>query len=153
MKRLQKLPSPDSGSTKQSALWWIGLIVIAALVVGAMPAFYDPTFIQWKPSARYWLFSLALMGSKTIFRFDVIKCLLETLFRVPDSIWSRLNLACVLFFILLGLLNLYVAYNCTQHTWVNFKLFGCPALMFAFVLAVWLYLHLSKHPIEDQADG
>jgi intracellular septation protein len=99
----------------------------------------------------YWLLALTLLGSKIFFRRNLIERMLEAQFRVPDPIWSRLNLACALFFVFLGLLNLYVAFNFTRDTWVNFKAIGCSVLIFAFALALGFYL--SKHLIEDQADG
>jgi intracellular septation protein len=135
---------------KVERMLWISLIVITVLG-GATLAFRDNTFIQWKPTALYWLLGLTLLGSKMLFRRNLIERMLEAQFRVPDPIWSRLNLACALFFIFLGLLNLYVAFNFEEETWVNFKLFGCSALIFVFALALGLYL--SKHLIEDQADG
>jgi intracellular septation protein len=39
-----------------------------------------------------------------------------------------------------GALNLYVAYNYDEATWVNFKLFGLMGLTFVFALlqGVWI---------------
>ena len=39
------------------------------------------------------------------------------------------------FFVFMGALNLYVAYNFSTDNWVNFKLFGGMGLMLLFVLA------------------
>jgi intracellular septation protein len=135
---------------KVERMLWISLIVIVVLG-GATLAFHDETFIKWKPTVLYWLLALTLLGSKIFFRRNLIERMLEAQFRVPDPIWSRLNLACALFFVFLGLLNLYVAFNFARDTWVNFKAIGCSALIFVFALALGLYL--SKHLIEDQADG
>jgi intracellular septation protein len=40
----------------------------------------------------------------------------------------------------MGLLNVYVAYQFSEDTWVNFKLFGSMGLMLVFIIAqgVWL---------------
>jgi intracellular septation protein len=40
----------------------------------------------------------------------------------------------------MGMANLYVAYNFSENTWVNFKLFGGLGLMLAFVVAQGLFL-------------
>lgn len=53
---------------------------------------------------------------------------------LPDPAWSQLNLAWSGFFILLGILNLYVAWNFDTDTWVNFKLFGATGIMFVFIV-------------------
>ncbi|MDB5812170.1 MAG: ispZ, partial [Betaproteobacteria bacterium] len=47
------------------------------------------------------------------------------------------------FFSVMGVLNLYVAFNYSTDTWVNFKLFGGMGLMLVF--AVLQALMLSKH--------
>jgi intracellular septation protein len=40
----------------------------------------------------------------------------------------------------MGAANLYVAYNFSTDTWVNFKLFGGMGLMLAFVVLQALFL-------------
>jgi intracellular septation protein len=51
----------------------------------------------------------------------------------------------VAFFIAMGILNLYVAFNFDTDTWVNFKLFGMLGLTLAFVIVQAFYLarHLN----------
>ena len=44
------------------------------------------------------------------------------------------------FFILVGILNLAVAYTCETATWVNFKLFGLTSLTFIFTLAIGIWI-------------
>jgi len=53
-----------------------------------------------------------------------------------------------LFFLVMGCLNLYVAYNFDTDVWVNFKLFGSMGLMVVFILAqsVWLARHMQERP-------
>lgn len=51
------------------------------------------------------------------------------------------------FFAGMGALNLYVAYNFSEQSWVNFKLFGGMGLMLGFVLAQGFYL--SRHMQEE----
>ena len=59
---------------------------------------------------------------------------------LPDPVWTRLNLSWVGFFVLMGAVNLYVAYNYSESTWVNFKLFGGIGLMVVFVVLQGLML-------------
>ena len=68
---------------------------------------------------------------------------------LPEPIWHRLGLAWAAFFAAMGLLNLWVAFNFSTATWVNFKLFGGIGLMLLFTLAQGLYI--SRHlPAEDK---
>ena len=52
--------------------------------------------------------------------------------------------------------NLYVAYNYSEDTWVNFKLFGGMGLMFAFVIGQAFYLArfaTDVAAVEDASEG
>ena len=60
--------------------------------------------------------------------------------KISPQQWKRLNLAWVLFFLVAGLLNIYVAYSFSEATWVNFKVFGLMALTFVFMLAQTLWI-------------
>jgi intracellular septation protein len=62
------------------------------------------------------------------------------------SVWSTLNRAWAAFFFLMGALNLYVAFEYSEETWVNFKLFGSTGLLIAFVIiqGVWLSRHMEN---------
>ena len=67
----------------------------------------------------------------------------------PASTWNKLNLLWVAFLIAMGFLNLYVAFNYSESTWVNFKLFGVTSMMFAFMIAQTLLL--KDYLIETEA--
>jgi intracellular septation protein len=62
------------------------------------------------------------------------------------SVWHQVNMAWALFFFFMGALNLYIAFEYSEETWVNFKLFGSTALLVAFVIAqgVWLSRHMEN---------
>ena len=125
---------------------WVSLAIITVFG-GASLFFHNPTFIKWKPTALYWLFGSVLLGSAALLHRNLIRNMLEAQIRLPDPVWGRLNLAWAGFFIAMGLLNLYVAYNFSEETWVDFKLFGGIGLMLAFVLGQGFYL--SRHLEEE----
>jgi intracellular septation protein len=118
---------------------WISLVIIVVMG-GATLLLRDPTFIKWKPTALYWVFAAVLVGSEWLFKRNLIRAMMGGQIALPDAAWSRLNLSWVGFFVLMGGLNLYVAYTFSESTWVNFKLFGGIGLMLAFVLAQAVYL-------------
>nr|HQD84886.1 septation protein IspZ [Quisquiliibacterium sp.] len=60
----------------------------------------------------------------------------------------RLNLAWVVFFATLGVLNILIAQSFSTDVWVNFKLFGSLGLTVLFVIAQALYF--SRHVQEEQ---
>lgn len=113
---------------------WISLALI--LVFGGATLFlHNPMFIKWKPTILYWLFAIVLLGARIFLRKNLIRELLAAQMQLPESVWVRLNAVWALFFTVMGGLNLWVAYQFSEATWVNFKLFGGMGLMFAFVLA------------------
>ena len=124
--------------------------VIIVIFGGATLWLHDESFIKWKPTILYWLFTVALLGSQWLFKRNLIRKLMEKQIAMPDPIWNRLNLAWALFFLFLGFLNLYVAFNFSTDLWVDFKLFGTMGLMFLFVIAQTLLL--NKHMTEQQQD-
>jgi len=115
----------------------LGLIVVFG---GLTLAFRDPTFIQWKPTIVNLLFALAFLGSQYIGEKSFIERMMGASITLPKKEWIKLNLSWVLFFVFLAISNLYVAYNFSEDTWVNFKLFGMMGLTFVFIIAQGIYL-------------
>jgi len=60
--------------------------------------------------------------------------------KLKEKYWQHLSWSTVLFFIFLGFLNIYVAQNFNEDTWVNFKLFGMTALLFIYIILITLYI-------------
>lgn len=118
---------------------WVSLAIIVVFG-GATIWFHDEQFIKLKPTVLYWCFAVALLGAQGIFRKNLIRAMMGKQLSLPDQVWTRLNLAWGLFFALMGVVNLYVAFSFPLEFWVNFKLFGFLGLMIAFVIAQSLYL-------------
>lgn len=114
--------------------------VIIVVFGGATLLLHDETFIKWKPTVLYWLFALVLFAAEIFWNKNLIRAVMDKQIEMPDPIWRKLNHAWAGFFALMGVLNLYVAYNFSTETWVDFKLFGTMGLMLAFVILQSLYL-------------
>ncbi|NBU59637.1 MAG: septation protein A [Betaproteobacteria bacterium] len=122
---------------------WVSLALI--VVMGGLTLWLqDPAFIMWKPTLLYWTFATTLAGSAWLLRRNLIQTLMGEQLQLPPAVWARLNLAWVVFFAVMGALNLYVARHFDEATWVSFKLYGGIGLMLLFVAAqgVWLSRHL-----------
>ncbi|MFA5489734.1 MAG: septation protein A [Candidimonas sp.] len=126
---------------------WVNLTVIV-LFGGATLFFHNDAFIKWKPTVLYWLFACALLGGRLIFQKNVMQKLMGGQVSLPLPVWDKLNYAWSLFFIISGILNLYVAFSghFTETQWVNFKVFGLMALLLLFVIAqsIWLGRHIQE---------
>ncbi len=134
---------------KVDTMLWISFAIIVVFG-GATLLLHDEAFIKFKPTALYWLFAFILLFSNILFKKNLIRSLMEEKMRVPDHIWSGLNLSWIGFFIGLGILNLYVAWNFATDTWVNFKLFGATGIMFVFIILQTVII--SKHIEPDKKE-
>lgn len=123
-------------------------LVLLILFGGLTLALHDPLFIKWKPTIVNGLFAAAFLGSHWFMQRSLLQRMMDHAISLPDKVWVRLNYAWVGFFIAMGLLNLYVAYQFSEETWVNFKLFGFLALTLFFMLAQGVYL--SRHVITSE---
>ncbi|MGB0224313.1 MULTISPECIES: septation protein A [unclassified Marinobacterium] len=124
-------------------------LVLVVLLGGATLAFQDKAFIQWKPTIVNWLFAVGFLATQFIGDKTVVERLMGSSMELPKAVWSRLNLAWVVFFVAVGIVNLYVAYNFSEEIWVDFKLFGMLGLTILFIILQGLYI--AKHAKEPEA--
>src|SRR5690606_11373046 len=96
---------------------------------------HDETVIRWMPTVLYWLFGASMPLAFNGFRKKLIRAMMGSQITLPEHVWTRLNQSWIGFFIVMGVLNLYVAYNFATDVWVDFKLFGGMGLMLLFVFA------------------
>jgi intracellular septation protein len=113
---------------------------------------HNQRFIQWKPTVFFWLLSIALLGSMWLGKQPLVQRLigsaLEGHVHVSEATWRRVNLLWVGFYALLGAANLVVAFNASESTWVNFKVFGLTIATFTFTAAqlAWLWRRAADAP-------
>ncbi|OQW42594.1 MAG: septation protein A [Proteobacteria bacterium SG_bin4] len=120
-------------------MMWINLAVIIVFG-GATLISQDETFIKWKPTVFYWLIGSVLLVSNLLFGKNLIKTALEKQMILPTTVWNTLNLSWIVFFAIMGCINLFVAFSFSLDTWVSFKLFGATGLMLVFIVAQIIFL-------------
>jgi intracellular septation protein len=143
----------------QTALFWLKtrrfenmhLMVLAILIVfGGLTLFLrDPIFIMWKPTLVNWLFGVAFLGSHFIGKRTIAERMMSKAISVPAPVWVRVNAAWTFFFLVVGALNIYVAYHFEEETWVNFKMFGIIGLTLVFVFGQAFYLSRYMEVAEE----
>lgn len=113
--------------------------VILLALGGLTLLFHDDRFILWKPTVLYWGVAIALIAGHLITGKPMVEKLIGDSFKLSHERWSRLSWVWSGFFLLLGGLNLFVAFNYSRDTWVMFK-FVLLGLFFVFVLvqAWWI---------------
>jgi intracellular septation protein len=134
---------------KVDNMLWVSLGVIVVFG-GATLLLHNETFIKWKPTVLYWLFSGSLAVSALMFRKNLIRSMMEQQVTLPDAAWDRLLVSWIAFFAVMGVINLYVAFNYSTDVWVDFKLFGGLGLMLVFI--VLQALMMGKY-VQEQEKG
>jgi intracellular septation protein len=134
---------------KVETMLWVSLALV--VVLGGLTIYLrSETFIKWKPSVLYWVMGTAFWLSPLLFGKNLLKVLLGDQLDLPAKVWHRLNFAWITFFAIMGFVNLWVAYNFSTDTWVNFKLFGSLGLMLVFTIGQGIYLNRY---IKDEPDS
>jgi intracellular septation protein len=132
----------------------------AVLVLGGLTvALHDEMFIKWKPTVVNWVFATVLLTSHFIAKKPLVQKMIEALIEktgemklnAPASLWRRLNLVWVLFFASVGTLNLFVAYQFDEATWVNFRFFGLMGLNAVFFISQFVWLSRYMSALDEKA--
>jgi intracellular septation protein len=132
---------------KVDPMLWLSLGIVVVFG-GATLMLHDETFIKWKPTVLYWAFSIVLLVSQVAFGKNLIEAMMGKQITLPTRIWTQLNFVWSIFFALLGILNLFVAFHFSTDAWVDFKLFGATGILVVFI--VGQSLCLSRHKKEEE---
>ena len=123
---------------------------VVILIFGGLTIFlHDESFIKIKPTILSWSFALGLGISFYGFKKNLIQSVMGKELQLntnqPESIWAKINLSWIVYFVLLGGLNLYVANQFSQDVWVNFKLSTIGLLVVFIVLqGIWLSKYIKN---------
>jgi intracellular septation protein len=114
------------------------------LVLGMLTViFRNEKFIQWKPTIANWAFAAAFLYTHKYSAQPLVKSLFGKAVKLKDQDWIKLSLMWVVFFSVVGITNLFVAYNFSMTAWVQFKVFGLlgATLIFSVLQGIWLMKH------------
>lgn len=129
------------------------ITLIAFLLFGGLTLyFHNAMFIKWKPTIVFWIFALIILGSHFFMKKSMMHHLMEKAFQgkyhVPDFVWHKLNYAWSVFFVSLGLINLFIAYHYSDAVWVNFKFYGITSAI--LVASILQSVYLTRHLVEKK---
>ena len=139
-------------SGKWQKLHLFGLAI--ALVFGGLTlALHDERFIKWKVTVFFWLIAGVFLVGAAL-RRSPLKALFESIneqqLPVPQPVWTRVDLIWGAVSLVVGVVNLHVAFNYPLDTWVNFKVWGITVIQ--ILLFVYTGFALYKYlPQEDAA--
>lgn len=135
--------------TLEKRLLWLLLAVL--VFGGATLLFHNQLFIQWKPTIFNWVLALVFGASQFVGDKNLMERTLGSQIRLPKPLWTRLNILWVANFLIVGGLNLVVAYAFSEQTWVSYKLYSSIGftLLLTIITAVMIGPHLKEADSDD----
>ncbi len=107
---------------------------------------HDERFIKWKPTVLYMAIALGLTIALWTFKKSFLKLMLGSQLELPDPVWMRLNVAWIIYCVLMAVLNGYVAAYFSTEAWVDFKIWG---YVFPVAFLVGQGFYISPHLKSD----
>ncbi|MFM7786261.1 MAG: inner membrane-spanning protein YciB [Gammaproteobacteria bacterium] len=128
----------------------------AAVLVfgGATLALHDKLFIQWKPTIFNWAIAGVMVGTRLWTGRSAMQQAMGSQLELPEPAWRRLDLVWTVYFLVVGALNLVVAYGFSEATWVSYKFYSAIGFTILLsLLTVWLVMpYLSTEEEKPPAD-
>ena len=148
------LASALSRQNERRLMW----MAIAVVVFGAATLILrDQRFIQWKPTVFNWVLAAVLLGSQVVGERNLLERLLGSQLSLTRRVWTQLNTLWIGNFVVVGALNLFVAYRYEEAFWVSYKLYSSIgftlALMLLTILIVAPHLREQEAVESEQAGG
>ena len=126
---------------------WMALAVV---IFGAATLILrDQRFIQWKPTVFNWVLAVVFLGSQFIGERNLLERLLGGQLSLTRRVWTQLNGLWISNFVVVGTLNLYVAYQYEEAFWVSYKLYS--SVGFTVAVMILTILIVAPH-LTEQSD-
>ena len=129
-------------------------ITLAAVILFCIPTiiFKNIAFLKWKAPIVNWIFASIFVASRYFGEKTAIEHMMGHAVTAPKEIWYKLNTMWVFYFIVLGAINLIVAFTLSEELWIKFKVFGNLILTFGFVF-VQMPILAKYIEVEDKDEA
>jgi intracellular septation protein len=126
-------------------------ITLAAVILFCIPTiiFKNIVFLKWKAPMVNWIFASIFVASRYFGDKPAIEHMMGHAVTAPKEVWYKLNTMWVFYFIVLGAINLIVAFTLSEELWIKFKVFGNLILTFGFVF-VQMPILAKYIEVEDE---
>lgn len=128
--------------------------LVLVIVFGGLSVWLnDPRFFKIKPTIIYLLFA-GILGYSYVAGKDWLQAVLSEALPMDTAGWRKLTLRMALLFLALAIANEVVWRTMSETTWVYFKTFGLPLILFVFLMAnARLYRDHALDKQTDERDG
>ena len=130
------------------------LLLGAVMIFGAATLlFRNQMFIQWKPTVFNWVLALACLISPRIDGKTLLERILASQLQLPAAAWARLNLLWIANFVIVGILNLVVAYQFSESFWVSYKLYSSSGFTLLLMILTMIVIAPYIKDAEFEQDN
>lgn len=102
---------------------------------------HNDLFIKFKPTLVNLVIAIAFLASQFLGKENLCQKMLGSALEMPKALWDKLNIAWVIFFIIMGIANIFAALYLSNNAYVAFKFWG---LMGASLLFIILQIFILK---------
>jgi len=129
-------------------------ITLTAVIFFCIPTiiFKNIVFLKWKAPIVNWIFASVFIVSRYLGDKPAIEHMMGHAITAPKEVWYKLNTMWVFYFIVLGAINLIVAFTLSEELWIKFKVFGNLILTFSFVF-VQMPILAKYIEVEDKDEA
>ena len=129
-------------------------ITLAAVILFCIPTiiFKNIAFLKWKAPIVNWIFASIFVASRYFGEKPAIEHMMGHAVTAPKEVWYKLNTMWICYFIVLGAINLIVAFTLSEELWIKFKVFGNLILTFGFVF-VQMPILAKYIEVEDKDEA
>jgi len=129
-------------------------ITLAAVILFCIPTiiFKNIAFLKWKAPIVNWIFASIFVASRYFGEKSAIEHMMGHAVTAPKEVWYKLNTMWICYFIVLGAINLIVAFTLSEELWIKFKVFGNLILTFGFVF-VQMPILAKYIEVEDKDEA
>lgn len=128
----------------------IATLVLVVVFGGLSVWLNDPRFFKMKPTLIYLLFA-GILGFSLLARKDWLQLVLSEALPMDATGWRKLTFRLMLAFFALAAANEIVWRSMSETSWVYFKTFGLPLILFAFLMANAPLFR--RHSTEKESDN
>lgn len=128
------------------------MLVMVLILGGATLFWHNPLFLKWKPTVLSWALAATFLSTHFFSKQGLVERALGEQMPLPKNIYTRLTFIWAGYFLLMGTLNLIVAFSFPEEVWVRYKLWSLAASPFLAILSALVIAPHAKNTQESQPD-
>ncbi|HNE26830.1 MAG TPA: inner membrane-spanning protein YciB [Pseudomonadales bacterium] len=130
----------------------MGMLAMVLILGGATIILHNPNFLKWKPTVLSWALAIAFAGTQQFSQQGLVERALGEQITLPAKIYARLSFLWAGYFLLLGTLNLIVAFQFPEAFWVKYKLWSMASSpILAIISAIMIAPNIKETPDTKNA--